>query len=185
MFVLGASAIVALIIIALFINLVTSLFSLRRLDHFVPAPRSLQAWPLISVLIPARDEAQTIAQCLDSILAQDYPAMEVLVLDDESTDGTDTIVAALAAADPNQRLRLLRGAPLPRGWLGKCHACVQLAGAARGDYLLFTDADTVHGPRSLANALAAAEQRHVGLISALPRQQALSLAEQVMMPLLS
>ena len=174
--------IIAVIVGLLLLNLCFSLVALRRLEDFVPASRPVAAWPRISVLIPARNEAANIAACLASLQAQTYPNAEILVLDDESTDDTAAIVARLAAAD--RRVRLLHGAPLPAGWLGKCHACAQLAAAATGDYLLFTDADTRHGPASLAGALAAAEQRHLGLVSVLPRQQAFTASEQVMMPLL-
>ncbi len=168
----------------LLLNLLGSLVALRRLDAFRPAQRADGAWPRISVLIPARNEAATIGACLQSLLAQKYPNCEILVLDDQSEDATAAIVADLARADVGQRLRLLPGAPLPKGWLGKCHACAQLASAANGDYLLFTDADTVHGAASVANALAAAERYHLGLVSVLPRQRALTPAEELLMPLL-
>lgn len=175
-------AIVAGITGMLLLNLIGSLIAIRRLDTFVPASRARNMWPAISVLIPARNEAATIASCLHSLLAQDYPNAEFLVLDDASDDATAAIVTQIATLD--DRVRLLQGAPLPPGWLGKCHACAQLAAAAHGDYLLFTDADTAHGPASLAQALAAAEQLHVGLIAALPRQCAQTCSERLIMPLL-
>ena len=165
-------------------NLAGSLIALRRLERFMPAARDGQTWPRISVLIPARNEAANIGACLRSLLAQAYPNCEILVLDDASDDGTAAIVRALAVSDAQGRLRLLPGKELPKGWLGKCHACAQLAAAATGDYLLFTDADTTHGMASLAQALAVAEQWHVGLVSVLPRQRALTPAEQLLLPLL-
>src|SRR6185437_11905331 len=125
---------------------------------FTPAARPDYVWPRISVLVPARNEERAIGACLASLQAQAYPNFEILVLDDESEDETAQIIAKAEMDDPHGRVRLLRGAPLPPGWLGKCHACAQLAGLASGDYLLFTDADTVHGHNSLANALAVAEQ---------------------------
>ena len=82
-----------------------------------------------------------------SLLAQDYPHFEVIVLDDQSEDGTGAILARLAAAD--ERLRVFAGGPLRPGWLGKANACRQLAEAARGAWLLFTDADTRHRPEML------------------------------------
>ncbi len=178
------AAAVAVAVGLLLLNLAMSLAALRRLDTFAPVARTADAWPLISALIPARDEAATIATCLASLLAQSYPRIEILVLDDESSDDTAAIVARIAAGDPEGRVRLLRGAPLPVGWLGKCHACHQLALAARGEVLLFTDADTVHGATSLASALAAIEQRHLGVMSALPRQIARTPAEKLLIPLL-
>lgn len=178
-------AVITLAIIAILVlNLAASLIAIPRLDTFTPAPRACSAWPRISVLIPARNEAANIGTCLRSILAQDQPNVEILVLDDQSDDDTAAIVTKLANEDSHSRLRLLRGEPLPQGWLGKCHACAQLVQAATGDYLLFTDADTVHGPTSVASALAIAEQRHVGLVSVLPRQVAISRAERWIMPLL-
>ena len=174
-----------LVLVALLaVNLIGSLVALRQLDGFTPTERAAAGWPRISVLIPARNEAANIGGCLDSLLQQDYPNCEILVLDDESEDGTGALVRDLARRDPRGRLRLLAGGPLPQGWLGKCHACAQLAAAATGDYLLFTDADTTHGARSLANALAVAEQWHVGLVSVLPRQRALTPPEQLLLPLL-
>jgi chlorobactene glucosyltransferase len=169
-------------LLLLLANLLASLIALLRLDRFAPAPRPDGTWPLISVLIPARNEASTIAACVRSLASQDYPCLEILVLDDESTDATAALVAELAASDP--RVRLLHGSPLPPGWLGKCHACHQLAQAARGGWLLFTDADTVHGAASIASALAVAEHLHVGMVSVLPRQEARTFVEQLIMPLL-
>jgi chlorobactene glucosyltransferase len=177
-------AVIASIVALLALNLGLSLAALRPLDAFAPAPRPADAWPRISVLIPVRNEARQIGPCVESLLAQDYPNMEILVLDDGSDDDTALIVAQAAARDARGRVRLLRGAPLPAGWLGKCHACAQLAAVASGDFLLFTDADTRHGPASVTNALAAAEQRHLGLVSVLPRQCARTFAEQILMPLL-
>lgn len=181
---LGISgSIVALIVALLCGNLVLSLVAFRRLDRSAPARRAAGAWPRIAVLIPARNEAATIGACLRSLLAQEYPNVAILVLDDQSEDDTGAIVTAIAAKDG--RVRLLRGTPLPPGWLGKCHACAQLANAAAdADYLLFTDADTVHGPRSVAQALGAMEGGHLGLLSVLPRQRAVTFAEQLLLPLL-
>lgn len=172
------------IVAILALNLGLSLVALRPLDGFTPAPRPAHAWPRVSVLIPARDEAQRIGPCVASLLAQEYPNLEILVLDDESQDDTARIVDEAAMHDPRGRVRLLHGAALPAGWLGKCHACAQLAAVASGDYLLFTDADTLHGPTSIASALAAAEQRHLGLVSVLPRQRAQTWAETLLLPLL-
>jgi len=172
------------IMLWLCINLLVSLATIRRLDHYLPQPRAEHDWPLISVLIPARNEAQTIGRCVESLLAQQYPRLEIIVLNDESTDATAAIVHQLAESDPLHRLSLIAGKPLPMGWLGKCYACNQLAQAAHGDYLLFTDADTVHGSESAAHALALAEKFHLGLVSVLPRQLTASWSEHLLIPLL-
>src|SRR5262245_56492997 len=100
--------------------------------------------PLVSLLIPARDEAARIARCLEGALSQTYPCYEVIVVDDGSSDATPEILAHYAAI--HERLRIIQGAPLPPGWMGKCHACQQAAGAAGGAWLLFLDADTAPQP---------------------------------------
>jgi chlorobactene glucosyltransferase len=150
----------------------------RRLESF-PPPASC---PPASILVPARNEARNITSCLRSLLAQDYPAFEVLVLDDASTDGTGDLAHALAAQD--HRLRVIPGRPLPAGWLGKHWACHQLAEAAGGDLWLFTDADTVHHPCALRDAVAALCAESVDLVTALPRQAMPSWGERLVVSLL-
>ncbi len=145
-------------------------------------PREGVATPLVSILVPARDEAANIAACLRGLLGQTHPATEIVVCDDCSTDSTAAIVQAIAAGRGEGRLRLLAGRPLPVGWSGKNWACHQLAGAARGDWLLFTDADTRHRPGSVAAALALARQHDAGLVSLLPRQVTGSFGERLLLP---
>src|SRR6516165_1759604 len=89
--------------------------------------------PLVSVLIPARNEAHRIGFCLHSLVNQDYPNIEILALDDYSEDGTAQVVKQFS------QVQLLTGEPLPKGWTGKSWACHQLANAARGELLLFAD----------------------------------------------
>jgi chlorobactene glucosyltransferase len=136
--------------------------------------------PLISVLIPARNEEEDIVPCLESLRQQDYRNYEVLVLDDNSTDRTAERVAEVAAADP--RIRLLRGQPLPQGWAGKPYACHQLAAEAKGYWLLFTDADTIHAPAMLRSALAYAHDNNLSLVSGLPLQKTVSFGQRVAVP---
>jgi Glycosyl transferase family 2 len=93
-----------------------------------PARRWRADAPLVSVLVPARNEEESIGACIDALLAQDYPNLEIVVLDDDSTDGT----AATVSSRRDPRLRLVTGAPLPDGWTGKNWACHQLATQARG-----------------------------------------------------
>jgi chlorobactene glucosyltransferase len=139
--------------------------------------------PLVSILVPARNEADNIGRCVRSLLAQDYGNFELLILDDNSTDATATIVKTLAKADTSNRVQLLQGAKLAEGWLGKNWACHQLFQAAKGDFLLFTDADTDHGLRALTSAIAAMEQEQADLLSIFPRQQTESLTERLVVPL--
>ncbi len=100
--------------------------------------------------MPARDEEGRIGACLDALLASRGATLEVLVLDDGSADATAAVVADRASRDP--RVRLLPGAPVPGGWLGKPHACAQLAAAARGTILAFVDADVRVAPHGVAAA---------------------------------
>jgi hypothetical protein len=128
-----------------------------------------------SVLVPARDEAATIAACLDSVRGQAVD--EVLVLDDGSSDGTAAVAAAHGA-------RVLPGTPLPPGWLGKPHACRQLAAAASGDVLVFLDADVRLRPGALAAAVALLDETGLDLIAPHPQQQTGTVAERLVQPLL-
>jgi chlorobactene glucosyltransferase len=136
----------------------------------------------VSILVPARNEERSIAGCISSLLAQDYPDFEVLVLDDSSSDRTGAMVSALVAGNP--RNRLLTGTPLPPGWTGKNWACHQLSQAATGDWLLFTDADTVHSPGALSAAITLAAATRADLFSAWPRLITLSLGERLIIPVL-
>lgn len=150
-------------------------------DYRVPGPRSRgEEAPLVSILVPARNEAANIEACLAGLLAQDYPHFEVVVLDDGSTD--DTAARVLRLASGSGRLRLERGVPLPHGWAGKTHACRQLAQRARGDWLLFVDADTRHAPELLSRAMGEAVRTEADLLSAFPRQEIGTPGEALTVP---
>jgi chlorobactene glucosyltransferase len=136
----------------------------------------------VSVLIPCRNEAENIGRCLESLLRQSYEDYEILVLDDGSTDGTWEIMRHYAERHPG-RVTALRGKPLPaRGWYGKPHAMQQLAEQARGEYLLFTDADTEHGPDSIAWAVTNLERRKADCLSGYVRQRTGSFGEMLIVP---
>jgi len=164
--------------LVLFVIVLSNWRVLRRLGRSGPPDRS----PRVSIMVPARDEATSIGKCVRSLLAQQYPDFEVLVLDDHSTDDTRQIVARLAATD--RRLRLLDGQPLPHDWLGKHWACHQLAQQASGELLLFTDADTRHHPEALADAVAALQSERADLLTILPRQEVVSWGERLVVPLI-
>ena len=155
---------------------------LPRLSSRTPAltDAPMECAGLVSVIIPARNEAETIETSVRSILATTYEPMELLIVDDRSTDATPTIVQSLAAED--QRVRLISGAPLPPGWFGKPWACVQGYRAATGAYLVFTDADTRHAPTLLAHAIGASRHTGADLVTIAPRQLCLTLWERLIMP---
>ena len=136
----------------------------------VPTARTTGA--RVSVLLPVRDEAARVEPCLRSLLAQEGVDLEVVVLDDGSTDGTADVVRRVVDGDP--RVRLLTGRPLRAGWLGKPHACQQLAEAAAStsDVLVFVDADVVLAPHAVAATVALLEQTGLDLLSPYPRQEA-------------
>lgn len=140
-------------------------------------PRDAAALPAVSVLIPARDEAANIGAALDAILTERGLRMEVLVLDDGSSDGTGRIVAQAALADP--RIRLIEGAPLPPGANGKQNACRRLAAASRHPLMLFVDADVRLAPDAIAAMAAEMERRDLDLLSGIPRQVMATLGEKL------
>ena len=150
----------------------------RRPDLAAASPA--RSGPSLSVIIPARNESGTIETVLGSILASTYHPLDVIVVDDCSTDDTAVRVRAIAAHDA--RVRLLPGEPLPAGWFGKPWACVQGARASTADILVFTDADTVHQPELLAHAAGALAAERAALITVVPRQRCESFWERVVMP---
>lgn len=137
--------------------------------------------PKVSILVPAKDEAANIEACLDSLLAQAYPNFEVLVIDDRSDDDTAAIAERVAYRD--DRVRLLRVRKLPEGWTGKTHALHFGQRFARGEYLLFLDADATLHPNALNIALRDAADHDADLLSLLPRMEMRSFWERVVQPL--
>lgn len=136
--------------------------------------------PLVSVIIPARNEARNIVRCVASVLASRYPALEVIVIDDHSTDGTCKLARALAAGDA--RVRVLDAPELPAGWFGKQWACATGASAARGELLVFTDADTRHAPDLLSRAVNARAERGADLLTVAGDQEMHSFWERIIQP---
>lgn len=153
-------------------------FFIPRLDDY---PETKE-FPRVSVLIPARNEEANIKTCVESLLAQDYPDFEVLVLDDNSADQTRPILEAISQRDP--RLHILQGKPLPSGWLGKHWACHQLSLNATSELILFTDADTHHAPEALRLGVSALIHQKADLLTAFPRQELLTWGERLTVPLL-
>ncbi|MEO0416383.1 MAG: glycosyltransferase family 2 protein [Verrucomicrobiota bacterium] len=138
--------------------------------------------PTVSVLIPARDEASNIEGALRSILASEEVKLEVIVLDDHSTDGTGEIVTRIAKED--SRVILKQAPELPAGWCGKQHACYRLSEFASYDRMLFMDADVTVSPDAIARLVAFQQKQKAPLVSAFPRQITGTFLEKLMIPLI-
>ncbi len=176
---------VAGITLALIIIVLTAILNVLTFPRLRSAqtPAVSADKPLVSILIPARNEAQVITRTIRSLLAQHYPNFEIILLDDQSTDGTADIAAQAGAGD--SRLRIISGAPLPEGWLGKNWACQQLSQAAGGDYLIFTDADVYWSADALAAVMALAGQTRADLLTVWPTQDTVSAGERLVVPLMA
>lgn len=148
------------------------LWTLRQLPHLHLAVAKLTppaAWPTLSIIIPACNEAEHIETALKSLLQQDYPALEIIVVDDRSTDATGQIIDQLAVQD--SRIQAIHVKCLPEGWLGKVHALDQGVQRAHGDWLLFTDADIHFAPGTLKRAIMYVLQTRADHLALLPRVQ--------------
>jgi chlorobactene glucosyltransferase len=137
--------------------------------------------PLISVIIPARNEERNITRCIKALLVQSYPNYEIIVVDDHSTDATPQILSRLAKGNP--QVRVLQGKDLQPGWAGKPHALVQGAVAAKGDWLCFLDADTFASPALLSSTYRTALSTKADLFSILTAQELGSFWERTVLPL--
>ena len=150
-----------------------------QLHGYAPRPTG----PALSVIIPARNEAPNIERCVGSVLAAAYAPIEIIVVDDRSSDDTAGIVERLAAApEAGGRVRLVRGTDLPPGWFGKQWALAQGYRIATGDLVLFADADTKHEPELIARAVTALRTEHVDLVSVIPRQEMETFWERLVQP---
>lgn len=136
--------------------------------------------PMLSIIVPARNEERQVAQCVESLLAQNYPNFEVIAVNDRSDDHTGAILTEIAKRNP--RLIVIHGDALPEGWIGKPWALAQGARIARGDWLIFTDADTTHEPLAAASAIAYALDHGGHVVSLLPTQRFGSPAERAILP---
>ena len=145
-----------------------------------PTPAPLHA-PLISVCIPARNEERNIRTCVEAMLAQNYPNLEVIVLDDRSSDSTPLILADIASRD--SRLHLIGGSDLPKGWVGKPFALFQASAHARGEWLCFVDADTFATPETLSSCYVKAIETNADLFTIMTFQVLGSFWEKVVMPI--
>ncbi len=181
---MSSLAISLLTVAALLLAAIPALLTLFNLKVFLPAPEQggRMNKPAVSVLVPARNEAAAIEPCVRAILASRDVELEVVVLDDASTDGTDAIVRQLAEQDA--RVRLIRGRPLPSGWCGKQHACAQLAEAATHETWVFLDTDVRLSTDAVRRCVAFLDASRASLVSGFPRQVTGSFLEWMLLPLI-
>ena len=148
--------------------------------RLTPSDPPAQA-PLLSIIVPARNEARNIQRCAAALLDQTYPAIELIVVDDRSTDGTSQILGQLQSQF--SALRIVSGTDLPPDWAGKPHALVQGVSAAVGEWLCFVDADTFAGSKLIASAFTAAQKYNADMFTVLTKQELGSFWEKVVLPL--
>jgi chlorobactene glucosyltransferase len=164
--------------LAILLSLVLNLRTVRRLDSVTTEPDPLRT---VSLLVPARNEVVAIADCLVGLLAQTHPAVEIVVLDDRSHDGTADVVRSFA--DP--RVRLVEGEELPDGWTGKNWACHQLSRVAHGEVLCFVDADTVLAPDAVRAALGLMQEEEADLVTSLVAAEYRNASEATLLPMVN
>ena len=158
------------------------MFVINLAAYAAPPALSGRRLPAVSVLIPARDEAHGIEDAVHAALASRGVELEVIVMDDGSTDGTDVLVMAMAERDP--RLRLERAPALPAGWNGKQHACWALAHTAKNPVLCFVDADVRLGPECVARMAQFMDDGEASLVSGFPKQMTGTIFEWMLLPLI-
>lgn len=159
------------------VSLINFLFS-PVLKNKIPSAR-----PLVSVLIPARNEEKNIDNILNDLIKQSYTNIEVIVFNDQSYDGTRDKVLAFTQID--SRFHLIDSSGLPEGWLGKNYACYHLAQHASGEYLMFIDADVRVGPGLFESAVARMQQYNLKLLSVFPKQIMITTGEKMTVPLMN
>lgn len=159
-------------------------FRREEIPHLrLPEPLSDQSdLPLLSVIIPARNEEHNIGHCLDGLVKANYPPgrLQIIVVNDRSTDRTAAIVEAYASSHP--QIELVQGRPLPEGWTGKVHACWQGAEQARGEWLIFLDADSTVKPDLLYSTVSFAVEKRIELLTLIPFQILKSFPERFWLP---
>ena len=170
----------AFIVISL--TLIMNIFMFPRLDDNKQQPASDDK-PFVSIMIPARNEAHIIDNTIGNLLAQNYPNYEIILLDDNSTDGTSEI--AFKHSQNNPRLTIINGQPLPESWMGKNWACHQMAQIAKGDILIFSDADVQWQPTALSTVVNQMESTQSDLFTVWSTQRTDTIAERLTVPLMA
>lgn len=181
---LFVAVITSILLVMAFITILNT-FTFPRLSEpdSIRSSVASSALPAVSVCIPARNESAVIAATIRAWLGQDYPAFEILLLDDHSDDGTAQIARNAAQGDP--RLRIIQGQPLPPGWKGKNWACHQLSQHASGEFLIFTDADVRWQPGALSRVLTHFRVTRADLLTIWPTQQTVTWGERLVVPLMA
>lgn len=158
-----------------------SLRLLQENPQILPAALNASETPWVSILLPVKNEEKNLAACLEALVGQTHPFKEIIVINDHSMDRTGEILADWVRLYPNQ-VRSLNAPDLPPGWTGKNWALAQGVPFARGEWLLFTDADTRHDPPCLSSALAHAESRDLDVLTLSPRCLAEGFWEKTVQP---
>ena len=168
---------------ALLVLFIITLYNYLTAPGISESNKNINPEKFVSILIPARNENSNIKDCLLSVLNQDYTNYEVIVLDDDSSDNTYNIAADISAG--NNKIKLLRGKPLPAGWLGKNWACSQLAENSTGEIFLFIDADVRLSDKALSSSMNIFEDNKLNMLSCFPTQQINTIGEWLVVPLMN
>jgi len=168
-------------IVILLVRLIIAISNLLSFPYLTEKGNDTQ--PLVSVLIPARNEEENLPELLDGLLHQQYSNLEIIVYNDQSTDGTGVLLEKYGAAC--DRMTILSGGSLPDGWTGKNHACHRLSKNARGAYLLFMDADVKVSPELVTRAVGFAVRHDLSLLSLFPRQLMKTTGEKLTVPVMN
>jgi len=176
LFLLYQYFVTSILLIFLF-NFIVNNILFKNIANYLLPESLIKSPPLVSILVPARNEAENIKRCLISLSKQDYPNIEILVLDDNSNDGTSLVVEKFTEKD--SRVKLITGKPLKSGWIGKSYACYQLSKYAKGKYFIFTDADTLHFKNSISSAISCLINNNLGALSAIPKQIMVTFHERM------
>tara|TARA_B100000029_G_scaffold516809_1_gene634746 strand:- start:9106 stop:10266 length:1161 start_codon:yes stop_codon:yes gene_type:complete len=168
-----------ILIITSFLLIIISIINYKYFNSLIHT-KYLNSSPLISILIPARNEEKSILRCLNSLINQNYKNTEVLILNDNSTDNTYNVIKNFIKNKKN--ISLLNGASLPKNWIGKHWACEQLSKKAKGEYILFLDADTAIKDDTILNAINQMEIQKADLLTTIPKKKPRCIAEKLLFP---
>lgn len=174
--------VVSLIFIVPMLFVISNSFVNALVGPRISKHEEIEEYPKVSIMVPARNEENNIERCINSLIRQDYPNFEIILLDDNSTDNTLDIIKKYA--QQNDKIKYINGKPLPEGWLGKNWACKQLSERATGDYFIFTDADNWHKEDAINNTIAKMQKLKITLLSAFPQQITHSFSEKLIIPMI-